>query len=85
MYKNILVTGGTGYIGSHTAVELINAGYTPIIVDNLSNSKADVVDRIEIGAEGEQWVVLEVYDKNSDTAEYINIKVEEGYKVVDNY
>ncbi len=44
-----------------------------------------VVDRIEIGAEGEQWVVLEVYDKNSDTAEYINIKVEEGYKVVDNY
>ena len=44
-----------------------------------------VVDRIEIGVEGEQWVVLEVYDKNSDTAEYINIKVEEGYKVVDNY
>ena len=44
-----------------------------------------VVDRVEIGAEGEQWVVLEVYDKNSDTAEYINIKVEEGYKVVDNY
>lgn len=44
-----------------------------------------VVDRIEIGAEGEQWVVLEVYDKNSDTAEYIDIKVEEGYKVVDNY
>ena len=44
-----------------------------------------VVDRIEIGAEGEQWVVLEVYDKTSDTAEYINIKVEEGYKVVDNY
>ena len=44
-----------------------------------------VVDRIEIGAEGEQWVVLEVYDKNSDTAEYINIKVEEGSKVVDNY
>ncbi len=44
-----------------------------------------VVDRIEIGVEGDQWVVLEVYDKNSDTAEYINIKVEEGYKVVDNY
>ena len=44
-----------------------------------------VVDCIEIGAEGEQWVVLEVYDKNSDTVEYINIKVEEGYKVVDNY
>lgn len=44
--KNVLVTGGTGYIGSHTAVELIKAGYRPIIVDNLSNSKRDVVDKI---------------------------------------
>lgn len=43
----VLVTGGTGYIGSHTVVELIAAGHTPIIVDDLSNSKADVVDRIE--------------------------------------
>ena len=45
--KNILVTGGTGYIGSHTVVELINAGYNPIIVDNLSNSKIQVLDRIK--------------------------------------
>ncbi len=44
--KNILVTGGTGYIGSHTVVELIKAGYNPIIVDNLSNSKEDVVGKI---------------------------------------
>lgn len=43
----ILVTGGTGYIGSHTTVELLNAGAEVIIVDNLSNSKALVVDRIE--------------------------------------
>ena len=43
----ILVTGGTGYIGSHTTVELLNAGEEVIIVDNLSNSKALVVDRIE--------------------------------------
>lgn len=43
----ILVTGGTGYIGSHTTVELLNAGCDVIIVDNLSNSKALVVDRIE--------------------------------------
>jgi len=42
----VLVTGGTGYIGSHTVVALINAGYNPIIVDNLSNSKAAVVQRI---------------------------------------
>ena len=43
----ILVTGGTGYIGSHTTVELLSKGYEVIIVDNLSNSKALVVDRIE--------------------------------------
>ena len=42
-----MVTGGTGYIGSHTVVELQNSGYEVIIVDNLSNSRADVVDNIE--------------------------------------
>lgn len=48
MFKmSILVTGGTGYIGSHTVVELINSGYNPIIIDNLSNSKIEVVDNIE--------------------------------------
>ena len=44
--KKILVTGGTGYIGSHTVVELQNSGYEVVIVDNLSNSRADVVDNI---------------------------------------
>ncbi len=44
---NVLVTGGAGYIGSHTVVELIEAGYEPIIVDDLSNAKEDVIDRIE--------------------------------------
>ena len=43
----ILVTGGTGYIGSHTCVELIEAGHEVIIVDNLYNSKIDVLDKIE--------------------------------------
>lgn len=43
----ILVTGGTGYIGSHTVVELIQAGYEVVIVDNLSNSVIDVLDGIE--------------------------------------
>ena len=42
----ILVTGGTGFIGSHTAVELLNAGHEVIIIDNLSNSNANVVKRI---------------------------------------
>ena len=43
----ILVTGGTGFIGSHTTVELLNAGEEVVIVDNLSNSKECVLDRIE--------------------------------------
>ena len=47
MKQTILVTGGTGFIGSHTTVELQNAGYEVVIVDNLSNSNADVVDGIE--------------------------------------
>lgn len=44
---SILVTGGTGYIGSHTCVELIEKGQKVVILDNLSNSKASVVDSIE--------------------------------------
>ena len=43
----ILVTGGIGYIGSHTCVELLDAGYDVIVIDNLSNSKIDVLDRIK--------------------------------------
>ncbi|MBR2901890.1 MAG: UDP-glucose 4-epimerase GalE [Clostridia bacterium] len=42
----VLLTGGAGYIGSHTAVELINAGHTPIIADNYSNSCPEAVERI---------------------------------------
>lgn len=45
--KQILVTGGTGYIGSHTVVELQQSGYDVVIIDNLSNSSIDVLDRIE--------------------------------------
>ena len=47
MKKKILVAGGTGYIGSHTAVELINAGYEVLIIDDLSNSGIEVLDGIE--------------------------------------
>lgn len=48
MNKNrILVTGGTGYIGSHTTVELFQAGYDVVIIDNLSNSNESVLDNIE--------------------------------------
>lgn len=45
--KNILVTGGAGFIGSHTVVELVAAGYNPIIVDNFSNSEQKMLDGIE--------------------------------------
>lgn len=44
---NILVTGGAGYIGSHTALQLIEAGHTPIVVDNLSNSSRESLTRVE--------------------------------------
>ncbi len=47
MAKKILVTGGTGYIGSHTAVELINAGHDVVIIDNLYNSDRSVLEGIQ--------------------------------------
>ena len=43
----ILVTGGTGFIGSHTCVELLEAGHDVVIIDNLYNSQADVIDKIK--------------------------------------
>jgi UDP-glucose 4-epimerase len=46
MKKKIIVTGGTGYIGSHTTVELIEDGFDVVIIDNLYNSEAEVADRI---------------------------------------
>jgi UDP-glucose 4-epimerase len=47
MPKTILVTGGAGYIGSHTCVELLEAGYEVVVVDNLCNSKSDSLSRVE--------------------------------------
>ena len=47
MKETILVTGGAGFIGSHTTVELQQSGYDVVIVDNLSNSREDVLDGIE--------------------------------------
>ncbi len=45
--QNILITGGAGYIGSHTCVELLAAGYNLVVIDNFSNSKPDVLRRVE--------------------------------------
>lgn len=48
MAQKILLTGGAGYIGSHTYCELVAAGYSPVILDNFSNSRPDVLDRLEV-------------------------------------
>lgn len=64
MEKKILVTGGTGYIGSHTVVELQHAGYEVVIIDNLSNSNREVVDGIEkISGIRPAFVELDCNDK----------------------
>lgn len=57
--KQILVTGGAGYIGSHTVVELINSGYEPIIVDDFSNAHESVLDGVE-GITGRRPEVFKV-------------------------
>ena len=60
----ILVTGGTGYIGSHTTVELLNIGSDVIIIDNLSNSKELVLDRIEkITGKRPKFIKCDLLDK----------------------
>ena len=62
---NILVTGGAGYIGSHTCVELLNAGYTPIVIDNLCNSNPESIRRVEaITGRSVELIVGDVRDES---------------------
>ena len=62
----ILVTGGTGYIGSHTCVELLQEGYEVVVFDNLYNSKIDVVDKIEnITGKKIKFYKADMLDKDS--------------------
>ena len=62
---SMLITGGTGYIGSHTVVELLNAGEEVVIVDNLSNSKRCVLDRIEaITGKRPEFIECDLLDKD---------------------
>ncbi|MEG1545468.1 MAG: UDP-glucose 4-epimerase GalE [Tannerellaceae bacterium] len=66
MKKKILVAGGTGYIGSHTTVELQNAGYEVVIIDNLSNSNIEVLDGIErISGIRPAFIQLDLKDKEA--------------------
>ncbi|MBQ9940595.1 MAG: UDP-glucose 4-epimerase GalE [Clostridia bacterium] len=85
---NVLVTGGMGYIGSHTCVELTNIGHNPIIIDNLSNSKPEVQDKIE-KITGKRPVFYEgdVADKSLLNKIFTDNKIEAvihfaGYKAV---
>ena len=84
----ILVTGGTGFIGSHTVVELLQAGYEVVIADNLYNSKAMVVDRIEaITGKRPTFYELDVCDKPALDALFEKEKIDAvihfaGYKAV---
>ena len=86
--KTILVTGGAGYIGSHTTIELIEAGYDVVIVDNLYNSKTEAVRRVEqIVGRKIKFYKADVCDKDAmrkvfkenDIAAVINFA---GYKAV---
>lgn len=64
--SSIIITGGLGYIGSHTAVELLNCGYNVIIVDNLSNSVPKTLDRIKkITGKEPIFFEIDVCDKNA--------------------
>lgn len=63
---SILVTGGAGYIGSHTVVELLNAGHEVVIVDDYSNSKPEVLNRIkEITGKGFKFYEVNILDKEA--------------------
>lgn len=65
MGSTILVTGGTGYIGSHTAIQLLHSGKSVAIVDNLTNSKAETIDRIEqISGKKATLIVGDIRDRD---------------------
>ena len=86
--NTILVTGGAGYIGSHTVIELIKAGYKAVIVDNLSNSKYESVKRVEkIVGEKIPFVKADILDKDAIRKIFKDYKIDAvinfaGYKAV---
>jgi len=73
----LLVTGGTGYIGSHTVVELLNLGYEVVIVDNLSNSSEKVLPRIEkLTGKVPTFIKADICDKNTLTEVFENHQID---------
>ena len=85
---SILVTGGAGYIGSHTCVELINSGYDVVVVDNLSNSCEEALKRVEIiTGKSIKFYKNDICDRESLDKIFINENIESvihfaGYKAV---
>ncbi|MFT3983884.1 MAG: SDR family NAD(P)-dependent oxidoreductase, partial [Lachnospiraceae bacterium] len=83
---SILVTGGAGFIGSHTCVELINAGYDVVIVDNLYNSCREAVKRIEqITGRQVKFYEADLLDREALEVIFASERIEEvihfdGYK-----
>ncbi|WP_338472471.1 UDP-glucose 4-epimerase GalE [Niallia sp. XMNu-256] len=74
---SILVTGGAGYIGSHTCLELLNAGYKVVVVDNLNNSKVESLSRIkEITGKELSFYKVELLDKNEVERVFAENKIE---------
>jgi UDP-glucose 4-epimerase len=66
MLKTILLTGGAGYIGSHTCVSLLRSGYDVVVVDNLSNSCVTVFDRVEkITGKKPHFIHADIRDEKS--------------------
>lgn len=88
MTMSILVSGGAGYIGSHTCVELLNNGYSVIIADNLVNSKIEVIDRIkEITGQELTFYKVDVTDEVAVEEIFSNHKIDgvlhfAGFKAV---
>lgn len=66
VFMNILVAGGAGYIGSHTCIVLLEAGYDVIIADNLSNSNSEVIDKIQkISGKQIKFYKVDITDENA--------------------
>ena len=78
--STILLAGGAGYIGSHTAVELIGSGYDVIIADNYSNSCPEVVKRVE-EITGKSVKAYEVDIKDKEKVETIQNRVQSSCSI----
>jgi len=74
---SILVTGGAGYIGSHTVLELLEAGYETVIADNFSNSKPEVIERLKrISGRDIEFVRAELTDENEARSLFERYRIE---------